>query len=171
MKKIIFIVIYGLILTSCFTNAGDKNLFELNCRIGQEYMVKFLENNKSELMHPSEEFIINSSWSECLNLNGIIYKEEITLPKTPSETMEDGFGDCVNLSILSIWNYGFENITGWILLGNRDNDFHQVIIYNDNMIISSRASYNFETIEDIYNIFDKKYCYYNFYSSDFKKEK
>ncbi len=171
MIKIYCFIIIGLSLLGCFTNAGDKNLFELNCRIGQEYMIRFLENNKDELNNPSEEFIKSSSWSECLSLNNIVYKQETTLPKTPSETLEDGFADCVNLSILSIWNYGLNNVTGWILLGNRDGNFHQVIVYNDNMIISSRATYYFETIEDIYSIFDDKYCYYNFYSSDFKKEK
>jgi hypothetical protein len=170
MIKIYCFIIIGLSLLGCFTSAGDKNLFEFNSRIGQTYMVKFLNDNSTELQNPSSSFIKEIVWSECLELNDVHYMEEITLPKTPSETLSDGYGDCVNLSILSIWNYGYENITGWILLGNRDNEYHQVVVYNNNMIISSRTTYYIKTIDDIYDIFDKKYNYYNFYSADFKNE-
>lgn len=156
-------------LLGCFTDAGDKNLFETKARIGQIAMREFMDNNKDELKHTEDSFIKDELWWRCLELNNVSYKLEFGLPKTPSETLSDGYADCVNLSILSIWNYGYDNITGWSIMEDSDHNMHQIIIFNGNKIISSRATYYVKNLQEFHEVFDR-YRYFNFYTSKFEHE-
>ena len=131
-KYLTFILL--VFLLGCFTDAGDRNLFEAKARIGQIAMREFMDNNKDELKNPTDNFIKDDLWWMCLELNNVSYKLEFGLPKTPSETLSDGYADCVNLSILSIWNYNYENIAGWAIMEDNEHNMHQIIIFKGNKI-------------------------------------
>lgn len=169
MKKILMSVIMVVLFGGCFTKSGDRNLFELSARVGHEYMYLFIKNNKDELETTSPEFIQTKYWYQCLDKNNIKYELDFGLPKTPSETLQDGVGDCVHLSIFSVWNYGYGNIKYWGILGNRDQEMHQIVIYKDNRVISSTRSYRVNSLEDLKDK-ENKYCFFNIYSADFDHE-
>jgi hypothetical protein len=169
IKKIITICILIILFTSCLTSAGERNAFELKARTLQIAMKTFMRNNRHMLKNPDSRFIKNDNWFLCLESNKISYKLEFGI-KTPLETLADGYADFVNLSFLSIWNYGYENITGWCIMQEYGSyTMHVVIIYDGNMIVSSRSRYRANTVEEFKNEFPD-YYFFNFYTSELNKE-
>lgn len=158
-----------ILFSGCFTKAGDRNLFELSARVGHEYMYMFIKNNKEELKNPCQNFTKTDYWHQCLDKNNVKYELDFGLPKTPSETLKDGVGDCVHLSIFSVWNFGYDNVKYWGILGNRDQTMHQIIIYKDNLVVSSTRSYRVESLEDLKSK-ESEYNFFNFYSANFDYE-
>lgn len=169
IKKMIIICVIVILLTSCLTSAGERNAFELKARTLQIAMQSFMRDNRYILKNPDSRFIKNNNWFLCLEENNISYKKEFGI-KTPLETLADGYADCVNLSFLSIWNYGYENITGWCIMQEYGSYImHVVIIYDGNMVISSRAKYRVNTVEEFKDEF-QEYYFFNFYTAELNKE-
>lgn len=170
--RIILLIVLCIVLSSCITKQGDRNWFELNCAIGQYYMENFISDtdNINDMKSPNENWVTSDSWSSELEANNIVYQNEFTLPKPPSKTYSDGYGDCVNLSILSTWKYGYNNVKMWVILGNRDNNLHQIVIYSDNRVVSSRSSWIAKSRQEFIDKYSDKYDFFNFYSANFREE-
>jgi hypothetical protein len=167
MKSLVLILMCSLFL-GCFTDAGERNAFELKARIGQIAMHSFIDRNENELKYRDQQFVLYESWSETLEKNHILYKSEIGM-KTPSQTMYDGYGDCTNLALLSIWRYGYNNITGWTMMESERDSMHIVIIYKGNRVVSSRRSFIVDDLEEFHYEFND-YIFFNFYDATLDEE-
>jgi len=169
MKVALTAILACVLLSSCFTSAGERNAFELKARIAQIAMKSALRGMSGILHRPSDDFVRNKYWYKCLEKNNVTYKAENGI-KTPYETLSDGYADCTNLALLSTWNYGYDAVTGWVIMEKKDSiSMHIVIIYRGEFVVSSRATYTVDSVADFKNKFDD-YYFFNFYTRDFSEE-